>query len=102
MDKKLRVTTNSCVEIMNSNRQVKGKLGHLVQIAWRLPFDVNVMHQNLLHANITKFHYPWCYTTRAIAPLRPLLSPNSLQGRSLRLQFAYAAKTKPTLKMNEE
>ena len=99
MDKKLRVTTNSCVEIMNSNRQVKGKLGHMVQIG---VFDVNVMHQNLLHANITKFHYPWCYTTRAIAPLRPLLSPNSLQGRSLRLQFAYAAKTKPTLKMNEE
>ena len=31
MDKKLRVTTNSCVEIMNSNRQVKGKLGHVVQ-----------------------------------------------------------------------
>ena len=26
MDKKLRETTNLCVEIMNSKRQVKGKL----------------------------------------------------------------------------
>ena len=32
MDKKLRETTNLCVEIMKSNRQVKGKLGHVVQI----------------------------------------------------------------------
>ena len=30
--KKLRETTNLCVEIMNSKRQVKEKLGHLVQI----------------------------------------------------------------------
>ena len=40
--KKLRETTNLCVEIMNSKRQVKEKLGHVVQIrVWR--FDVNVM-----------------------------------------------------------
>ena len=32
MDKKLRETTNLCVEIMKSNRRVKGKLGHVVQI----------------------------------------------------------------------
>ena len=32
MDKKLRETTNLCVEIMNSKRQVKWKLGHVVQI----------------------------------------------------------------------
>ena len=32
MDKKLRETTYLCVEIMNSNRQVKGKIGHVVQI----------------------------------------------------------------------
>ena len=32
MDKKLRETTYSRVEIMNSERQVKGKLGHVVQI----------------------------------------------------------------------
>ena len=32
MDKKLRETTHLCVEVMNSKRQVKGKLGHLVQI----------------------------------------------------------------------
>ena len=37
MDKKLRETTNLCVEIINSKRQVKGKLGHVVQI------DVNAM-----------------------------------------------------------
>ena len=32
MDKKLRETTNSCVEIINRKRQVKGKLGDEVQI----------------------------------------------------------------------
>ena len=37
MDKKFRETTNLCVEIMNSRRQVKGKLGHVVQI------DVNMI-----------------------------------------------------------
>ena len=32
MDEKLCETTNLCVEIMNSKRQVMGKLGHVVQI----------------------------------------------------------------------
>ena len=32
MDKKLRETTYLCVEIMKSKRQVKGKIGHVVQI----------------------------------------------------------------------
>ena len=32
MDEKLRETTYLCVEIMNSKRQVKGKLSHVVQI----------------------------------------------------------------------
>ena len=32
MDKQLRETSNLCVEIMNSKRQVKMKLGHVVQI----------------------------------------------------------------------
>ena len=32
MDKKLRETINSGVEIMNSKRQVKRKLGYVVQI----------------------------------------------------------------------
>ena len=41
MDKKLRETTNWGVEIMNSKRQVKRKLGHVVQISG-LPFDVKV------------------------------------------------------------
>ena len=41
MDTKLREINNLCVEIMNSKRQVRGTLGHEVQIS-RLPFDVNV------------------------------------------------------------
>ena len=32
VDKKLPETTSLCVEIMNSKRQVKGKLDHMVQI----------------------------------------------------------------------
>ena len=32
MDEKLRETTNLCVGIMNSKRQVMGKLGHVVQL----------------------------------------------------------------------
>ena len=32
MDNKLRETTNLYVEIINSKQQVKGKLGHVVQI----------------------------------------------------------------------
>ena len=32
MDKRLRETTDLCVEIMNSKRQVKRKLGHVVRI----------------------------------------------------------------------
>ena len=32
MEEKLRETTNLCVEIMNSKRQVVGILGHVVQI----------------------------------------------------------------------
>ena len=32
MDKKLWETTNLCVEIMNSKREVNEKLGHVVQI----------------------------------------------------------------------
>ena len=43
MNKKLRETAKLCVEIMNSKRQVKGKLGQLKQIRVTLPFDVNVM-----------------------------------------------------------
>ena len=31
-EKKLRETTNLCVEIMNSKRQAKGKLAHVEQI----------------------------------------------------------------------
>ena len=34
MDKKLHQTTNSCVAIMNSRRQAKGKLGHMVKFTF--------------------------------------------------------------------
>ena len=34
MDKKLGETTNLCVEIMNSKRQVMGKLGQVVQLGF--------------------------------------------------------------------
>ena len=44
MDKKLRESTNLSLEIMNSKRQVMGKLGHVVHFrVCRLTFDVNVM-----------------------------------------------------------
>ena len=41
MDEKLRETTNLGREVMNSKRQIKRKLGHVVQI--RICVDVNVM-----------------------------------------------------------
>ena len=49
--KKLSETTNLCVEIMNSKRQVKKKLG----TNSRLPFDVNVM---LNLSNLSKMFTP--------------------------------------------
>ena len=39
MNKKLRETTDLCVEIMNSKRKEMGKLGHVVQ----MPFVANLM-----------------------------------------------------------
>ena len=42
MDKKLRETTNLCVEIMNSKRQQWGNLDTWYKFAL-VPFDVNVM-----------------------------------------------------------
>ena len=46
MDEKLRETTNLGREVMNSKRQIKRKLGHVVQI--RICVDVNVMLNSLL------------------------------------------------------
>ena len=43
MDKKLGKTTNLCVEIMNSKRQVMGKFTWSRGTNSRLPFDINVM-----------------------------------------------------------
>ena len=45
MDKKLRETTNLCVEIMNSGPQAYGKLGHVVQI------DANLMVNLLIFSS---------------------------------------------------
>ena len=41
MDKKLRETTNLCVEIMNNTTSIMGKLGYMVQIRVCRQFDVN-------------------------------------------------------------
>ena len=63
MDKKLRETTNLCVEIMNSKRQV------LKEETWsrgtnsRLPFDVNVM-LNLCNISILEI-LSWIYLSPA-------------------------------------
>ena len=57
MNKKLRETTNLCVEIMNSKRQVKGTLGHVVHTNSGLPFDVNVKFN--LSSN-RYFYTHWC------------------------------------------
>ena len=43
MDKKLHETTNLCVEIMNSTRQVKGKLAWSHGTNLLLLLDVNVI-----------------------------------------------------------
>ena len=48
MDKKLGETTNLCVEIMNSKRQVMGKLALSRGTNLRLPFDIHVMLQTQL------------------------------------------------------
>ena len=74
MDKKLRESTNLSLEIMNSKRQVMGKLGHVVHIrVCRLTFDVNVM---LLLSNNTPvtlkgiffFQYGACASKNIRAP----------------------------------
>ena len=54
MDKKLRETTNLCVEIMNSKRQVMGETWSRGTNS-RLPFDVNVM-LNLSNLSFLKLY----------------------------------------------
>ena len=54
MDKKLRETTNLGVEIMNSKRQLKRKLGHVVQIYflfWEI-LNLNLTFANSVNANL--------------------------------------------------
>ena len=43
MNEKLRESTNLCVKMINSKRQVKEKRGHVHGMCSRLPLDVNVM-----------------------------------------------------------
>ena len=43
MDNKLRVTTDLCVEIMNSKRQAMGKLGHVVQIRVNVMLNLSIL-----------------------------------------------------------
>ena len=42
MDEKLRETTNLCVEMMNSKRQVKEKRGHVVTFAFAVNVTLNL------------------------------------------------------------
>ena len=51
------VKLNLCVEIMNSKRQVNGKLGHMVQIRV-CPFDVNVMLNPEVCAKVNSTQFP--------------------------------------------
>ena len=62
MDKKLRETTNLCVEIMNSKRQVRGETWSRGTNS-RLPFDVNVM-LNLSNISILEI-LSWIYLSPA-------------------------------------
>ena len=54
MDKKLHETTNLCVEIMNGKKQVKGKLGQMVQIRichLTLSMMLNLSNYGKIHNN---------------------------------------------------
>ena len=57
MDKKLRETTNLCVEIMNNKRQVMGKLAYMVQIRVCRQLDVNLSLVLLFDSILNLFHF---------------------------------------------
>ena len=57
MDKKLLETTNLGVEITNSKRQIKRKLGHSGGTNSRLPFDVNVMFNLTIKGLVVETSY---------------------------------------------
>ena len=46
MDKKLRETTDLCVEIMNSKRQAMGKLGQVVQIRVNVMLNLSILESD--------------------------------------------------------
>ena len=53
MDKELGKTTNLCVEIMNSKRQVMGKLGHLslespLRQTARVKFKLKILKKEMI------------------------------------------------------
>ena len=75
MDKELRETTNLCVEVMNSNRQVKGKLGQVSNS--RLLFDVNVM-LNLSYILLNRWRQMWYNVQISIINLLLSSSANDL------------------------
>ena len=81
MDKILSETTNFCVEIMNSKRQVKRKLGHVVQFAFAV--DINVM------SNLSSYatgNHEIMKQGRA-NPVLFVSSPNKRQGRTDQFPF---------------
>ena len=47
MGKTLRETTDLCVEIINSERQAMGKLGHVVQIRVNVMLNLSILASDL-------------------------------------------------------
>ena len=62
MDKKLRETSNLCVEIMSSRRQEKGRTGHVVQtrVTFR-PLNLSQSPSLFLFLCVvsSKYQNPW-------------------------------------------
>ena len=72
VDKKLREITNLGVEIMNSKRQVKGKLGHVVQIR---TCDLGITLRRLACANFVT----WVPVFIVAGPLLVLLTRKAIR-----------------------
>ena len=62
MDNKLHETSNLCVEMMNSKRQVKGMETWSFGTNSHLPFDVNVMlNLSINTVSRKKIIFTWCH-----------------------------------------
>ena len=99
MDKKLPETTNLCVDIMNSKRQVTAKRGNLV--TWyKFAFTVKVVRCNVMLNLCNKpfqlalhlflfSQYRSCYNicvhekTKCQVPLEPLLGKQNIQAKAV-------------------